>query len=284
MKATKGTSAGDIWTGLSVRLVVALTALFLIAPILMIVPMSLGSGPYLEFPPSGWSLRWYRAFLAGSEWKSSFWISVQVGVLATLFSMALGVPAAFALARGNLRFKNLLLAFCSLPLVFPIVVSAVALYYVFTTLHLVGTRVGLALAHTILALPVVILPMTAVLQRFDRRLEWQALNLGASQFQTIVTVTLPLLRPALLTVMLFAFVTSFDEVIFALFLSSGATVTLPKRIWEGLRFEIQPTVAVVATFLLVISSVVIALISVLQHRLAYHPPKAKEAVSWKPIS
>jgi ABC-type spermidine/putrescine transport system permease subunit II len=203
--------------------------------------------------------------------------------MATLFSLLLGVPAAFALARSRLPCKPFLFAFFSLPLVFPVVASAVALYYVFTSFHLVGTKVGLALAHTVLALPVVILPTTAVLRRFDQRLEWQALNLGASQWQTLWTITFPLLRPALLTVTLFAFVTSFDEIMFAIFLSSGATTTLPKRIWEGLRFEIQPTVTVVATFLLLISSVVILLVVLFRRRAGFITQKGKETFSWNPI-
>jgi ABC-type spermidine/putrescine transport system permease subunit II len=280
----KETSWSDSLVTFGFGAIIALTAFFLISPLLMIVPMSFSSGRYLDFPPPGWSLQWYYAFFTNPDWTSSFWVSLEVALMATALSMALGVPAAFALVRSNLPFKAFFLAFFSLPLVFPVIASAVALYYVFTSLHLIGTRFGLALAHTILALPVVILPMTAALQRFDERLEWQALNLGASRWQTLWTVTFPLLRPVLLTVMLFAFVTSFDEVIFAIFLSSGSTATLPKRIWEGLRFEIQPTVTVVATFMLLISTVVIALVALFQRKAGFLSPKIKESDFWNPIT
>jgi putative spermidine/putrescine transport system permease protein len=280
----KATSWGDSLAAIGFWTIVVLTAFFLVSPILMVVPMSFSSGRYLEFPPPGWSLQWYRAFFASTDWMSSFYVSFQVALMATVVSLVLGVPAAFALARSNLPFKPFIFAFFSLPLVFPVVASAVALYYVFTIFHLVGTSLGLALAHSILALPVVILPTAVALQRFDHRLEWQALNLGASEWQTLRTVTLPLLRPILLTVTLFAFVTSFDEVIFAIFLSSGPTITLPKRIWEGLRFEIQPTVAVVATFLLIISSVVILAIAILQRRVQTNIQKRSHPAPWNSIN
>jgi putative spermidine/putrescine transport system permease protein len=248
---------------------VGATMLFLILPVATIIPMSFSTGRYLEFPPSGFSFQWYRAFFASQDWMASLGVSFQVAILTTLLSISLGVPAAFAIVRGSLPFKRFLLAFFSLPIVFPIIVSAVGLYYVFAPLHLVGTKLGLALAHTILALPVVILPTVATLKRFDERIEWQALNLGATRLQVFRTVTLPLLRPCLITVMLFSFITSFDEVIFAIFLSGGSTITLPKKIWEGLRFEIQPTVTVVATFLLIVSIAIMLSALVIRRKLGF---------------
>jgi len=122
------------------------------------------------------------------------------------------------------------------------------------------------MAHTLLALPVVIFPTVASLKRFDQQLEWQALNLGASQARTLWTITAPLMMPTILTVSLFSFITSFDEVVFALFLTSGDTVTLPKKIWEGLRFDLEPTVAVVATILLLISSMTMLCLAGLERR------------------
>lgn len=230
--------------------------------------MSFSSGRYLEFPPPGFSLRWYDAFFNSPEWRESLAVSFQVAIMATIMSMVLGLPAAFALVRSSVPFKSLIMAFFVLPIVFPVIVSAVAVYYVYAPLHLVGTRLGLAFAHTILALPVVILPTMAAIRRFDKHLEWQALSLGASRPTVFRTVTLPILLPTFLTVSLFAFITSFDEVIFAIFLSSGDVVTLPKRIWEGLRFEIQPTVAVVSTILLVLSISVMSISTLIWARLS----------------
>jgi ABC-type spermidine/putrescine transport system permease subunit II len=243
-------------------------ALFMIVPILVITPMSFNSGPYLEFPPEGYSLRWYGAFFQQPEWRESLVMSVEVALMATLFSLLLGVPAAFALVRGRFPGKPIAMGLVTLPILFPVIVSAVALYYLFARLHLVGSPVGLAVAHTVLALPVVVLPMVAALRRFDERLEWQALSLGASQITTFFTVTAPILASTLVTVSLFAFITSFDEVIFAIFLSSGSTITLPKRIWEGLRFEIEPTVAVVSTFLIALTGAILLVALVVERTVS----------------
>lgn len=248
------------------RAVVIVTAAFLMSPILIIIPMSFDTDRYLDFPPSGFTFYWYRVFFTSFDWRSAFVNSVEVALIATTLSLALGIPAAFALVRSKASFKPLLISVLSLPLIFPIIASAVAVYYVFAKLHLVGTILGLALAHTILALPIVILPTAAALQQFEYRIEWQAINLGASEWQVLRTITLPLLRPVVFIVMLFAFVTSFDEVVFAIFLSGGEVVTLPKKVWEGLRFEIDPTVAVVATLLLVGSFAIVAATALLQRR------------------
>jgi ABC-type spermidine/putrescine transport system permease subunit II len=245
---------------------VMLIALFLIVPVLLIVPMSFSSGRYLEFPPPGWSLRWYQIFWESLDWRGSFRISFEVALLTTALALALGLPAAFAIVRGNPPFKRFFLSLYALPILFPVIILAVSLYYLFAPLHLVGTRIGLALAHTLLALPVVVLPTAASLRKFDQRLEWQALNLGASQAKAILTVTVPLMLPTILTVTLFSFITSFDEVVIALFLTGGDTIKLPKKIWEGLRFDIEPTVAVVATILLLFSTVVMLCLMALERR------------------
>lgn len=279
-----GNQAKDLVAIMAFRALVIATAIFMVSPIFLIIPMSFSSGRYLEFPPPGWSFRWYYAVLTNPDWVSALLVSVEVASLAMAFSTFLGVPAAFALARAGFRHQSVLLTTVSLPLVFPVIASAVALYFVFTSLHLIGSRLGLAIGHTILALPIVVLPIFAVLQRFDERLEWQAMNLGASQLRSLATVTFPLLRPALYTVMIFAFITSFDEVIFALFLSSGETTTLPKKIWLGLRFELEPTVAAVAVFLLLISCAVITLIGLFHWRARYAPTKPQTSATWKAIS
>lgn len=274
----------DLLTAALVRVVVIGTAVFLISPVLIIIPVSFSSGRYIEFPPPGWSVRWFDAVFTNPDWGAALLVSVEVASLTTIFSMLLGVPAAFALARAGLRYRSIFLTAFSLPLVFPVIASAVALYFVFTQLDLVGSRLGLAIGHTTLALPVVVLPIFAVLQRFDARLEWQAMNLGASQWRSLTTVTFPLLRPALYTVMIFAFITSFDEIIFAIFLSSGEATTLPKKIWVGLRFELEPTVAAVAALLLLISCVVVSLIALVQSRALSTPVRPETSASWKAIS
>lgn len=247
------------WIGLT------LIAAFLLFPLLAIIPMSFTSGRYLEFPPAGFSFRWYENFFASQAWRTSLRVSIEVGILTTVMSLAIGVPAAFSFVRMTARFARTLAgSLYALPVIFPVIVSAVALYHVFAPLQLVGTRIGLAVSHTILALPVVIFPVAATLSKIDRQLEWQALSLGASKFHVLRTVLLPILRPTLLSVGTFSFITSFDELVFALFLSDGRTMTVPKRIWEGIRFEIEPTTAVIASLGLALSTCVV-ITSIIRH-------------------
>lgn len=233
-------------------------AFFLIFPIIAIIPMSLSSGESLSFPPPGFSIQWYETFFNSADWTGSFWVSVQVALITVVLCLATGIPAAFALSSERLHFKGVWLSFFALPMVFPVVVSAVALTYFFSDLNLVGTKFGLALAHTTLGLPVVILPTVAALKRFEWDLVWQARNLGAGPIRAFLTVTLPLLRTTFITAALFAFVTSFDEVIFAIFIGSAENLTLPQKIWEGWRFEQQPTLAVIASFLIVVTMSIIS--------------------------
>jgi len=240
---------------------------FLLLPVVAIIPMSFNNSRYLDFPPTEFSLRWYEEFFGSGAWQQSALVSLEVAALTTVFALLLGVPAAFGIVRGKLPFEGILLSFFALPIVFPIVVSAVGVYYLFVPLKLVNSPLGLAIAHTMLALPVVIFPSIAALKRFDPLIEWQAQNLGASKAQVFFTVTLPILRPAFVTAILFSFITSFDEIVFAIFLAGGSAVTLPRRVWETLRFEIQPTVIVVAAILVVISAIIMAVTLVLQKDL-----------------
>jgi len=240
-------------------LTILIVGFFLIFPIIAILPMSLSSGGSLSFPPPGFSLKWYKEFFESPDWTGSLWVSTQVAFLTVFFCLITGIPAAFALESEKLPFKGAITAFFALPMVFPVIVSAVALSYFFAPLELIGTKVGLALAHTTLGIPVVILPTVAALKRFEWDLVWQARNLGAGPLQAFIGVTLPLLRPAFITASLFAFVTSFDEVILAEFIGRGENLTLPKKIWEGWRFEQEPTLAVIASLLvLVIMSLISA--------------------------
>lgn len=242
-----------IWTRAISSAIIGGLLAFLLVPVLTIIPMSFSESRYLEFPPTQFSMQWYEEFFTSSAWMESAVVSLQIAVLTSILALLLGVPAAFAIARGKLPFETFLLSFFALPIVFPIVVSAVGIYYIFVPLKLTNTPLGLAIAHTMLALPVVIFPTLAALKRFDPLVEWQALNLGASRLQVFFSITLPILRPTFITAILFSFITSFDEIVFAIFIAGGSAVTLPRRIWETLRFEIEPTVTVIATLLIVIS-------------------------------
>ena len=252
LKTQQRLVSAPLWTA------VVLVGLFMIFPVIAIIPMSLNEADYLGFPPKGLSLRWYEEFFESPDWKSALFVSLRVAIYTMVFSLGLGVPASFAIVRGKFPGKQFITTLCALPIVFPVIVSAVALYYFFGPLKLVGTELGLALSHTTLALPVVILPTIAALRRFDMKLEWQARNLGATKFKVFTTVTLPILKPAFFTAAIFAFITSFDEIIFAIFLGSGRKVSLPKEIWEGWRFQLEPTIAVIASFLVIGIALLIA--------------------------
>lgn len=245
-----------VWTRAISALIIGVILTFLLAPVLAIIPMSFNESRYLEFPPTQFSLKWYEEFFSSRAWIESAISSLQVAVLTTVFALLLGVPAAFGIVRGKLPLEKFFLSFFALPIIFPMVVSAVGVYYIYVPLKLANTQIGLAIAHTMLALPVVIFPTIAALKRFDPLVEWQALNLGASRLKAFFTITLPMLRPTFITAILFSFITSFDEIVFAIFIAGGSAVTLPRRIWEALRFEIEPTVTVVATILIVISTII----------------------------
>lgn len=240
------------------KILIIIILFFLITPVFIIIPMSFNSGRYLEFPPSSVSLRWYEYYFSSNDWISSTLNSIQIALYTTLLSLTLGIPTAYVITRNKIFQNKFIVSLFSLPIILPLIITAVSLYYFFSPIHLVGSKLGLVVAHTLLALPVVIYPMIAALRRFDIYLEWQSLSLGASPISTFFMITLPLLKPAIITVSLFAFITSFDEIMFAIFLCGGSNVTLPKKIWEGLRFEIEPTVAVVSTFLITLSSIVIS--------------------------
>ncbi len=233
--------------------VAALVLAFLILPVLVVVPISFSSSQYLDFPPRGFSLQWYERFLGSTEWTDALWASVQAGIVATLLACVLGTAAALGLARSRFPGKTLVVGFLVSPMIVPVIVLAIALYGVYAKLHLVGSLAGLVLAHAALGLPYVIVTVSATLQRVDERLEHAALSLGATPWQAFRHVTFPLIRPGVIAGALLAFIASWDDVVIALFISGTRSGTLPKRMWEGLRSEIDPTIAAASTLLVAVS-------------------------------
>jgi putative spermidine/putrescine transport system permease protein len=200
---------------------------FLMLPLLVVFPISLSSAPYMQFPPPGLSWQWYERYLDDPQWIDATWRSLYIGGATAGFALLLGVPLAFALVRGF--FGRVLVDRMALaPVIVPTIILSVAVYGLFAKLKLIGTWYGLVIAHTILALPFVVLVIGAGLRDFDRSLEQAAEGLGASRWRTLSRVTLPLLRPSLVSAGLLAFISSFDEVVVALFLA-GANMTLPRR-------------------------------------------------------
>jgi putative spermidine/putrescine transport system permease protein len=247
-------------------LVVGLVLLFMVAPILIIVILSFSSAGYLTFPPPAFGVRWYREYLGSAEWLAATGLSLSVAASVVVLATFLGTLAALGLARLPPPLRNLAAALILSPLIVPVIVVAIGIYYAYSRYGLVGTPVGLVLAHTCLAVPFVVTSVSASLAGFDRRLEQAALSLGATPWGTFRQVTLPLIRPGVLTGALFAFITSFDELVVALFLSGSGAVTLPRRMWDDLRFAIDPTIAAVSTLTIVLTASLLAIVHLTRQR------------------
>ncbi|WP_158044497.1 ABC transporter permease [Skermanella pratensis] len=239
---------------------------FLVLPILVIVPLSFSSGSFLNFPLPGLSLRWYQELLGSERWLSSLRNSVVVACAATLFATILGTLAALGLQRASFPGRSLLLALVISPMVVPLVIVAVGVYFFYAPLGLTGSLVGLTLAHTALAVPFVVITVSATLQGFDTNLSRAAASLGADPATAFFRITLPIILPGVVSGALFAFVTSFDEVVVALFLTGPQERTLPRQMFDGIRENISPVIAAAATLLIVLSILLMTVMEVLRRR------------------
>jgi ABC-type spermidine/putrescine transport system permease subunit II len=221
--------------------------MFLIAPVLIVVPMSLSTSPFLQFPPPGFGFQWYEAFLRDPRWTDAIILSAKVAVGATIMAVTVGTAAAYALVRAAMRGKGPLQAVLALPLVIPAIVYAVGLYLVSIQLDLVGSMWLLIAAHALLALPFVVLNIAAGLRTTDRRLELVAQSLGASPLNAFRLTTLPLIAPALFASALITLILSLDETVVALFVTADTEPTLPVQVYNSIRYELDPKVPVAAT-------------------------------------
>lgn len=242
-----------------------LVALFLLVPIAIVVPMSFSTAISFEFPPPGYSLGYYAKYFTSEEWLEPTLNSLVIALGATVLTMLLVVPAAFGYVRYRFRGKGLVNLLMMAPLVVPHVVSALAYYGFLGRARLAGTHLGVIVAHGVLAAPVAFLVITATLKGFDRNLERAAMSAGAGPLRTFVHVTLPVLRPGMLVGALFAFLSSFNEAVVVLFIGGRAAATLPKKMYESIRLESDPVIAVVST-LLVGAVVLGVLVSVVVRR------------------
>ena len=242
-------------------LIVACAAiyLFLMLPLLVVFPISLSSAAYMQFPPPGLSWQWYERYFDDPQWIDATIRSLYIGVATAILALALGVPLAFSLVRTRFIGRVLVDRLALAPLIVPTIILSVSLYGLFAKLKLIGEWYGLVVAHTVLALPFVVLVMSAGLRDFDRGLEQAAEGLGASRTRTLLRVTLPLLRPSLVSAGLLAFLSSFDELVVALFLA-GPNMTLPKKMFDNILMEIDPTIAAVSVMQILLVSVVLVLI------------------------
>lgn len=233
--------------------------LFLMLPLLVVFPISLSSAAYMQFPPPGLSWQWYERYFDDPQWIDATVRSLYIGVATAILALALGVPLAFSLVRTRFIGRVLVDRLALAPLIVPTIILSVSLYGLFARLKLIGEWYGLAIAHTVLALPFVVLVMSAGLRDFDRGLEQAAEGLGASRTRTLLRVTLPLLRPSLVSAGLLAFLSSFDELVVALFLA-GPNMTLPKKMFDNILMEIDPTIAAVSVMQILLVSIVLVLI------------------------
>ena len=241
---------------------------FLMAPVLLLIPMSLGSAEIIEFPPSKIGIDQYRKFFSHPAWQTAVLNSLQVAVGTAIVSTTIGLLASLALVWGRFKGKGLINAFILSPMIVPLIVMALAFYISLSKVGMLGTKLGLILAYTPLTLPFSVLPISATLRGFDRSLEHAALNLGANRFQTFMKITFPIIRPGILTGAIFAFMIAFDEVVIALFICGSTAVTLPKKMWDVIRYEIEPMLPAISTLLLLLAAVILVLTGVLQKRMA----------------
>jgi putative spermidine/putrescine transport system permease protein len=246
---------------------VLLVLFFLSVPALLMIPLSFAKSG-LKWPPSGFTLQYYETMIASPLWMQAAVRSLFVGVGAALMAMLIGTPAAFLLVRSQVRAKSLMLAFVLSPIIIPRMIIAVGLFYFFAKVGLVGTSVGLAIGHTVVAVPYVVMTMMAVLRNYDTRLDLAAQSLGARPWQVLRHVTFPILAAGLFSSLLFAFATSFDELTIALFASGGLSATLPKQFWDEVTLEVSPTIAAVSTCLFAFVAALIAIAEWLRRRSA----------------
>lgn len=244
----------------AVTLLAVLIVVAMVVPALFVIPVSFSGTRFLKFPPEALALRWYEAYFTTPEWTQSTGYSVILAILTTIVSLLLGIPAAFGLARGHFRGKQFVTLLVLAPLLVPVILIAIAEYFFMVEIGLIGTTAALVIAHTLLAMPFVVIIVTASLRGYDRSYERAAMSMGAGPLRTFWFVTLPLIRPSVISAALFAFLASFGEFLVSLFVIGSTRSTLPIQLWKGIRFETNPTIAAAATMLIVLS--VLALIAV----------------------
>lgn len=255
------------------RVICGLIFLFLLAPILIMAPLSFNAEPYftftrdmLTFNPDGYSLRWYQDLFSSDSWMRSIQNSFIIGIASTFLATTLGTLAALGLSRPQMPYKGLIMGILISPMIVPLIISAAGMFFFFSQINLAQTHIGVIFAHTALGTPLVVITVTATMVGFDHSLTRAAANLGASPTYTFFKVTMPLIAPGVISGALFAFITSFDEIVVVLFVAGVEQRTIPREMWSGIREQISPTILAVATLLVVISALLIATLELLRRR------------------
>lgn len=251
---------GATWFGAS------LVLFFLLAPILAIIPLSFSSGNFLTYPLPGLSLRWYEELLTSEKWLPALRNSMIVGTSATALATVLGTLAALGLHRARFAFKPAVMGLLLSPMIVPVVITAIGVYFFFAPLGLTNSYAGLIIAHTALGAPFVVITVGATLAHFDIAMARAAASLGAPPLTAFFRVVLPLIMPGVASGALFAFATSFDEVVVALMIAGPEQRTLPREMFSGIRESINPTITAVATVLILTSVVLLVCLELLRRR------------------
>jgi mannopine transport system permease protein len=238
--------------------VLALILFFLILPTLIVLPMSVGTASYIQFPPQGLTLRWYLDYFRDPDWMAATWFSIKIALATTVAATAIGTLAAIAFVRGRLPGSELIQALSLSPLVIPHIVVAVGLYLVFAPLGLTGNFAGFLIAHTMLSVPYVVITVTAALRGFDPQLELAALNCGATRPRAFFTVVLPNIAPGVAAGGVFAFLNSFDEATVAFFISGIEGKTITRKLFEDIDFNLTPVIAAVSSVMVIVSLVLMS--------------------------
>ncbi len=255
------------------RIICGLIFLFLIFPILVIVPLSFNAVPFftftpemLSFNPEGYSLRWYEDFFTNLNWRGAVNNSFIIAIFSTLIATSLGTVAALGLSRREVPYRTMLMAILISPMIVPLIISACGMFFFYSRINLQGTHLGVILAHAALGTPFVVITVTATLVGFDRSLIRAANSLGADGVTTFFKIVVPLILPGVISGALFAFITSFDEVVVILFVGSFEQRTIPWQMFSGIREHISPTILAVATLLVLVSVLLLTSIELLRRR------------------
>ena len=245
----------------------------LIVPSLVVIPMSFSASQYLEFPPKEWSLRWYENYFFSwkvengfNDWMSATWTSTKVAILTIVVATPVGTMAAYGLVNGSSRLSKILFPIFISPMMVPIILVAIGLFYFFVQFKLVGSVLGLVLGHSLVAMPLVLIIVFSALKNYDMNQEKVARSLGATRFRAFREITLPQIKFSIVSASLIAFLTSFDEIIISLFVAGGDNSTITRSMFLALRDQIDPTIAAISTILIIVSSGLLILVQLLGNK------------------
>lgn len=247
-----------------------ITLFLLIVPSLVVIPMSFSASQYLEFPPQEWSLRWYENYFFSwkvengfNDWMAATWTSIKVAVLTIFVAVPIGTMAAYGLVNSSSRTSKILFPIFISPMMVPIILVAIGLFYFFVQFKLVGSVLGLVIGHSLVALPLVLIIVFSALKNYDMNQEKVARSLGAGRFRAFREITLPQIKFSIISASLIAFLTSFDEIIISLFVAGGDNSTITRSMFLALRDQIDPTIAAISTILIIISSGLLIIVQLL---------------------